>query len=114
MYGLTVVSASSTFGVSTLRFQSEPLLPLVEAAKLLPGNKGKHLHYETLRRWGKVGVRGVRLETKPLGGKKVTSPQAIDRFMDRLAAAEALDEEMDQITAADMAQEQLIRNRKAF
>lgn len=70
----------------------ETLLPLRALAERLPGNKGTdHLHYETVRRWVKVGVRGIRLESKVMGGKRVSSLPAVDRFMDRLTQLEDLE-----------------------
>lgn len=54
-----------------------------EAAKHIPGRPNP----STVWRWYKRGVRGVRLETVVVGGKRFTSLQAIRRFIERSTAA---------------------------
>ena len=44
---------------------------------------------QTIRKWTKVGYRGIVLETQPLGGEILTSLEAIQRFSDRIAALDA-------------------------
>jgi hypothetical protein len=64
---------------------SEGLLPLSDAAKLLPKRRaGKPTHKSTLFRWAQRGVRGVILETCQVGGVKCTSRAALARFFQRL------------------------------
>ena len=58
----------------------EQLLSLPCAARRLPG----HPHISTLHRWRLRGVRGVRLETTLVGGKRYTSIEALQRFADQL------------------------------
>jgi hypothetical protein len=65
---------------------NETLVQLSEAAGLLPGRRGKKLHVSTLYRWVQRGVRGVRLETVLIGGSRLTSVEAIERFVDRLSS----------------------------
>ncbi|RIK74926.1 MAG: hypothetical protein DCC68_22150 [Planctomycetota bacterium] len=60
----------------------EPIL-LADAAKLLPSRP----HVSTLWRWFQRGVKGHRLETLVVGGKRYTSREALQRFADRLTAA---------------------------
>jgi hypothetical protein len=88
----------------------EQTLPLRALAKMVPGNCGKPLHYETLRRWSRQGVQGVKLESKKLGGKRVSSLEAVDRFMEQLTAREVAAEEVA-IAPRMSAAEQAIRNR---
>jgi hypothetical protein len=57
--------------------ETESLLSLADAAKALPG----HPHITTLWRWRKCGVRGVRLETVLVGGRRYTSREAVERFV---------------------------------
>ena len=47
---------------------------------------GEAIHLATLYRWMKRGVRGVRLESVRLGGSRITSREAIQRFASGLAA----------------------------
>ena len=54
-----------------------------EATKYIPGRPNP----ATVWRWYKRGVRGVRLETAVVGGRRYTSRQAIQRFIDRCTAA---------------------------
>src|SRR5262249_11181216 len=69
---------------------TENVVHLVEAARLVPpGPSGRPPHLSTLLRWINPGVRGVRLEAVRLGGRWVTSREALQRFADRLTAAQA-------------------------
>jgi hypothetical protein len=62
-------------------FMHEKLLPLAEAAKQVPPNRnGRPVHVSTLVRWIHHGVGGVRLEARRLGGRWVTTLEALDRF----------------------------------
>jgi len=56
---------------------TEPLLTLREAAATIPGSP----HVSTLHRWRRRGVRGAKLETCLVGGKRFTSLQAVQRFV---------------------------------
>lgn len=62
----------------------EPIL-LADAAKLLPNRP----HLSTLWRWFQRGVKGHRLETLVVGGKRYTSREALQRFADRLTTSTA-------------------------
>lgn len=63
---------------------TESLLTLSEAARELPNRP----HLATLFRWVNPGCRGVRLEVVKLGGKTLTSREALQRFADRLSGGE--------------------------
>jgi hypothetical protein len=54
-----------------------------EAAKIIPGRP----HASTVWRWYRHGVRGVRLETIVVGGRRFTSHEAVQRFIARTTAA---------------------------
>jgi hypothetical protein len=62
---------------------SEKLLDLTAAAQILPGRP----NVSTLWRWSARGVRGVKLETCVVGGKRFTSHEALARFAARCSAA---------------------------
>jgi hypothetical protein len=62
---------------------SETLVTLTEASKKLPNRP----HASTIWRWYKVGVRGRRLETIVMGGRRLTSLEALSRFAGALTAA---------------------------
>ena len=68
-----------------INLQTEQLLTLGDAAKLCPGRGGKHPHLATLHRWASNGVgpsgAKVTLETLKVGGIRVTSREAITRFI---------------------------------
>jgi len=65
--------------------ETERLLTLAEACKVLPRRRaGKKCAVSTLHRWRLRGIRGVRLETAMLGGIRMTSVEAIERFVNRL------------------------------
>jgi hypothetical protein len=72
---------------------NEQTFPLADAAKLMPhGRKGRPCHFTTVLRWvrdGAVGPTGkrVHLEAVRLGGRWVTSREALERFTARLTPA---------------------------
>ena len=63
----------------------EQVLTFSEAASRLPRFHGRKVHTSTLWRWARKGVKGVRLETRRLGGRFVTSLEALERFSKKLA-----------------------------
>lgn len=62
---------------------NERLLTIKQAAKHVPSNPS----VSTLWRWVTKGVRGVVLESVLIGGTRLTSEEAIDRFYCDIAAA---------------------------
>lgn len=56
-----------------------------EIAARLPRLDGKRIALSTLWRWTTKGCRGVKLESRRLGGRFVTSVEAVDRFSAKLA-----------------------------
>ena len=69
-----------------MRILSENLLTLHDAARLLPSNRaGKRVNFSTIWRWALKGVhatdgRLVKLEAARVGGRWLTSKEAIERF----------------------------------
>jgi hypothetical protein len=65
---------------------SERLIPLAEAAKMVPpARRGKKTHLSTLLRWVLKGAKApdgtlVKLEALRVGGRWMTSREAIQRF----------------------------------
>jgi hypothetical protein len=62
------------------RLLAEDLVDFSEAARHC------RVHVGTLHRWRHPGVRGVRLEVVRVGGRWMTSWQALDRFVTALNA----------------------------
>lgn len=64
---------------------------LLDAPAHLPTRPdGRRTHHSTCLRWVLRGVRGVRLEAVRLGGRWVTSLEALNRFAANLTAATSL------------------------
>ena len=63
---------------------TEKPITLAEATSFIPGIGGKTVHYQTVHRWAIKGLRGVKLETVVLGGRRCTSVEAIQRFAERI------------------------------
>jgi hypothetical protein len=69
---------------------SEGTLSLLQAAKLLPpGRRGKPVTLSCVLRWVLQGVKGpggtiIRLEAARLGGRWITSREALERFSQAL------------------------------
>jgi hypothetical protein len=77
---------------------NETLVTLAEAARHIPARSGKRIHCSTIWRWHAKGVwtrsgRRVRLEALRLGGRVLTSVEALERFGVELAAANLIDDE---------------------
>ena len=56
---------------------TEDLIRLNEVPKVLPSR----VDVSTAWRWAMRGVGGIKLETVKIGGKKMTSRQAVTRFI---------------------------------
>ena len=61
----------------------ESLITLTQASNRLPTRP----HVSTIWRWYTRGVRGVRLETIVIAGRRLTSIEALDRFAAATTAA---------------------------
>ncbi len=59
------------------------LLSLAEAAKILPGNP----HLSTLHRWRVRGIRGIKLATLKIGGRRFVRRDALEEFIAATTAA---------------------------
>ena len=65
--------------------QDESIVTLSEAARSLPRVNGKSPHASTIWRWARKGLSGIHLETRRIGGRFVTSIEALERFTTALA-----------------------------
>lgn len=63
--------------------QNETPVQFSDAPKHVPGRP----HIATIHRWRLRGVRGVKLESALVGGKRFTTLEAIERFIDATTAA---------------------------
>jgi len=66
---------------------TETLVTLSRAASHYPPVDGRRPHPSTVFRHAMHGVDGVRLETTRVGGRIVTSLEAVERVVQRIAAA---------------------------
>src|SRR5262245_36421156 len=72
---------------TTRSLLDETILYLTDVPKHIPpGKNGRPTHLSTVVRWKDRGVRGVRLEAVRLGGRWVTSREALARFVARVTA----------------------------
>ena len=64
---------------------SEEVLTLTAATRLPELRRnGRSPHLTTMVRWSFHGCRGIRLETARQGGRRVTSREAVARFLNQL------------------------------
>lgn len=68
---------------------SEHVISLAEAARSVPASQGKSVNPATVWRWIRKGLlagdgRRVRLAAAKLGGRWVTSREALQRFLEAL------------------------------
>lgn len=65
---------------------SEDILELSEAATFIKGQfRGRKPSVSTVLRWCLYGLRGIKLESLKCGGQRMTTKQAVIRFIDRLS-----------------------------
>ena len=82
-----MLNIGSFFMIDTITEKPIPLDQLpVEA---IPGRGGKPVHMVTLSLWYRRGVRGVRLETLMVGGRRCTSLEALSRFYQAVSQAKS-------------------------
>lgn len=67
----------------SIDIQNEELIPFPDAPSHIPGRP----HIATVHRWRLSGARGVKLDSILVGGKRFTSIEAIERFIERTTAA---------------------------
>ncbi len=67
-----------------ISFDREHSLTLRQAAAMLPGNPNR----STMHRWAHHGVRGVRLATILVGGRRYTTRDAIEKFITALSSGD--------------------------
>jgi Protein of unknown function (DUF1580) len=68
-----------------LDLKAETPLTLTQAARLVPLTRlDRPAPVRTILRWILHGVRGVQLEAVRIGGRWVTSPEALERFTSTL------------------------------
>jgi Protein of unknown function (DUF1580) len=70
-----------------IEIANETLISFQEAPAFVPGRP----HISTLHRWRLRGVRGVRLETVLIGGRRFTSREALQRFVAAVSASTGVD-----------------------
>ena len=67
---------------------AETLVTIPQASALLPSDEsGRKPAIATIYRWMLRGVKGVRLETCLVGGKRFTSHEALQRFSEAVTRA---------------------------
>lgn len=66
----------------------ESPIPLSVAARGVPNRAGgRGISVPTVWRWAQRGIRGVRLETVMIGGVRMTTDDALQRFYSATTAA---------------------------
>lgn len=69
-------------------FDRDRCITFRQAAALLPGSPAR----STMHRWTHHGVRGVKLATILVGGRRYTTRDAIDQFIAALSGEEGADD----------------------
>lgn len=62
---------------------SEPPIPLTVAVDMIEQITGQRWHVRSVRNWVREGVRGCKLPSVTLGGRKWTTRSAIEWFFAR-------------------------------
>jgi hypothetical protein len=71
-----------------INIETENIVSLTEATRILPRRNGKRAAISTLWRWCRKGINGVRLEYIRVGRNIATSREALNRFYEALAQAD--------------------------
>ena len=79
-------------------------IPINEVPRRLPRRGGKKVHISTVWRWVNRGVRGVKLESLTIGGRRYVRPEALEVFLEALNRPQ---------TAAPQPQQPTQRRREA-
>ena len=74
----------------TININEDELLTLGEASRRFPTIDGKRPSTNSMWRWCRRGVRGIRLGYVRVGRKICTTPAAINAFCNELAEADEL------------------------
>lgn len=67
---------------------NEQMIPFSKIPAWCEKHIGHRVNRSTVHRWRLRGVRGSKLETVLIGGRRFTSQEALLRFFDRTTAAE--------------------------
>ena len=68
----------------TIDPRTETVFTLSEAPKRSEALLGRRVSVSTFYRWATTGLKGIRLETRYLGGTQYTSEEALNRFFDAI------------------------------
>ena len=80
----------------SIDLHAESVGTLAEVAAQLPRLSGRRIHVSTLWRWATKGIKGVRLDYIKMGGRLVTSVEAVARFAAKLTENDQKQAENDQ------------------
>ena len=72
--------------MNRLPTERENFVTLREATDAIPMRHGNRVHKTTVQRWASHGIRGVRLEVTRVGGRCLTSHEAVTRFLQSVNA----------------------------
>lgn len=72
---------------ATIAERFKDAIPINRCSDYIPGNP----HCATVWRWATKGVRGIRLATVIVGGRRMVTPQALEEFLQRLNADQPAD-----------------------
>ena len=67
----------------------ETLIPINQVPVHLEKLTGKRPHIASIYRWIQKGIAGVQLETLIIGGTRLTSTEALDRFFQESTKAKS-------------------------
>ena len=81
---MTEVSIPGAVGDYEITLGIDTILPLRKTPAAIEKETGYRPHENVVDRWRRCGVRGVRLPTTLIGGRRFTSTQAVAWFLARI------------------------------
>ena len=83
LYLLATCAFAQTGDFIVIDINAEKIVSFGKAARTPPCN----VHISTLHRWRLKGINGIKLESVLIGGRRMTSLEAVERFVHGVTAA---------------------------
>lgn len=68
--------------------RTEKCYPACELARIIKKEFGIERSHSTILRWMKIGRQGITLDSIPVGGQRISSIEAVERFFQKLSLEE--------------------------
>lgn len=63
---------------------SNQLVPFNKLVRMIPKRNNNSVHVSTVHRWRSIGIKGIKLEAKKIGGIYYTTESALNDFLNNI------------------------------